>query len=81
MLALLRDGQVDLATFASSSSVSNLAALLGDDFEHVKHSLIASIGPVTSQTAREHGLEVGIEASPHTIPALVAALKAHYARA
>ena len=54
--------------------------LRGDDFEHVKGALVASIGPVTSETAREHGLEVGIEASPHTIPALVEALKVHYAR-
>jgi uroporphyrinogen III methyltransferase/synthase len=80
VLELLRDGQIDAATFASSSSVSNLAALLGDDFEHLKGALIASIGPVTSETAREHELEVGIEASPHTIPALVEALKERYAR-
>jgi len=81
VLQLLRDGQIEAATFASSSSVSNLVALLGDDFEHLKGALIASIGPVTSDTAREHGLTVNIEASPHTIPALVEALKAHFAHA
>jgi uroporphyrinogen III methyltransferase/synthase len=80
VLQLLRDGEIDAATFASSSSVSNLASLLGDDFEHLRGALIACIGPVTSDTAREHGLEVAIEASPHTISALVEALKGHYAR-
>jgi uroporphyrinogen-III synthase len=81
VLQLVKDGEVDVATFASSSSVANLAALLGKDFERLRESLIASIGPVTSQTAQELGLNVGIEASPHTIPALVDALKAHYAHA
>jgi uroporphyrinogen III methyltransferase/synthase len=80
VLQLLREGQIDAATFASSSSVSNLATLLGDDFAHLKGALIASIGPVTSETARDHGLEVGIEATPHTIPALVGALKGQFAR-
>jgi uroporphyrinogen III methyltransferase/synthase len=80
-LHLLRDGEIEVATFASSSSIANLAALLGDDFDRLKHTIIASIGPVTSGTAREHGLTVAIEASPHTIPALIEALKAHYANA
>ena len=80
-LQLLRNGEIDVATFASSSSITNLAALLGDDFERLRSVLIASIGPVTSETARAHGLSVDIEASPHTIPALVEALKAHYTNA
>jgi uroporphyrinogen-III synthase len=42
---------------------------------------VACIGPVTAATARELGLEVQVEASPHTIPGLVEALKAHYAGA
>jgi uroporphyrinogen III methyltransferase/synthase len=35
---------------------------------------VASIGPVTSKTARERGLEVAIEARRHDIPGLVAAV-------
>jgi len=80
-LQLLQGGEIDVATFASSSSITNLAALLGDDFDRLKGTLIASIGPVTSETARAHGLDVAVEASPHTIPALVEALKAHYVNA
>ena len=37
---------------------------------------VVSIGPVTSATAREEGLEVHAEAAEHTIPGLVAALLA-----
>jgi uroporphyrinogen-III synthase len=32
---------------------------------------IASIGPITSATAREHGLEVHAEANPHTTAGVV----------
>ncbi|MHB2007678.1 MAG: uroporphyrinogen-III synthase [Acidobacteriaceae bacterium] len=34
----------------------------------------ASIGPVTSQTLRQHGIEPAVEATEYTIPGLVAAL-------
>jgi uroporphyrinogen III methyltransferase/synthase len=78
-LQLIRSGEIDVATFASSSSVRNLAQLLGDDFARLQDSLVACIGPVTAATAREHGLTVAIEPSTHTVPALVEALKAHFA--
>jgi uroporphyrinogen-III synthase len=35
-----------------------------------------SIGPVTSETAREHGLKVDVEAERHDIDGLVEALLA-----
>jgi uroporphyrinogen III methyltransferase/synthase len=79
-LQLLRDGRIDVATFASSSSVKNLASLLGDDFRRLDGATIACIGPVTASTARECGLAVDVEPMEHTIPALVAALRAHFAR-
>jgi uroporphyrinogen III methyltransferase/synthase len=40
----------------------------------VSTATIASTGPVTSQTAREFGLRVDIEATVHTIPGLIDAL-------
>jgi uroporphyrinogen III methyltransferase/synthase len=77
-LRLVREGRIDVVTFASSSSVRNLKALLGDDFARLRDAVVACIGPVTAQTAREAGLQVAIEPSTHTIPALVEALKEHY---
>jgi uroporphyrinogen III methyltransferase/synthase len=58
-------------TFTSSSTVKNFVAAAGRLPEGIK---VASIGPITSATARELGLTVHAEANPHTIPALVAAL-------
>ncbi|HEX5141249.1 MAG TPA: uroporphyrinogen-III C-methyltransferase [Dehalococcoidia bacterium] len=80
VLQMIRSGEIDVATFASSSTVRNLASILGDDFAHLGDAVIACIGPVTADTAREAGLAVAVEPSTHTIPALVEALKAHYAR-
>jgi uroporphyrinogen III methyltransferase/synthase len=59
-------------TFTSSSTVNNFVKLAGR--EAVSEMKIASIGPITSATAREHGLNVDVEASPHTIEGLVTAL-------
>jgi uroporphyrinogen III methyltransferase/synthase len=80
-LRLVREDRIDVATFASSSSVRNLAALLGDDFNRLREATVACIGPVTADTARELGLTVAVEPTKHTIPALVEALKVHYAHA
>ena len=37
---------------------------------------LCSIGPVTSETLRRSGLDVAVEADPHTIEGLVAGLLA-----
>ena len=54
----------DLVTFTSSSTVTNVAAALGDG--GLGGLAAASIGPVTSATLREHGVEPLAEADPHT---------------
>ncbi len=59
-------------TFTSSSTVKNLVEVAGA--EALRGIKIASIGPITSHTIREHGLEVNLEANPHTVPGLIAAL-------
>ena len=62
----------DWITFTSSSTVKNLLAVTGR--ETLAGIKVASIGPVTSATAREAGLTVDVEADPHTIEGLVAAI-------
>jgi len=59
-------------TFTSSSTVNNLVEAAGADA--LRGIKLASIGPITSHTIREHGLEVNLEANPHTVPGLIAAL-------
>jgi uroporphyrinogen III methyltransferase/synthase len=64
----------DYVTFTSSSTVRNLvAALDGRLPERVR---VVSIGPVTSEAAREAGLEVHVEAQRHDVDGLVESLLA-----
>jgi uroporphyrinogen III methyltransferase/synthase len=71
-------GGVDVATFTSSSTVHNLAKLLGGDLSPLSGAAIACIGPVTAETARELGLKVAIVAKDYTVPGLVTALERHF---
>ncbi|MEX2237181.1 MAG: uroporphyrinogen-III C-methyltransferase [Dehalococcoidia bacterium] len=77
-LRRVRAGEVDIVTFASSSTVRNLVDLLGGDISPLASAKIASIGPITTQTAREARLTVDIEAKEHTIPGLVEAIRNHF---
>lgn len=65
----------EAATFTSSSTVTNFFHLLraaGYD-RRPEEMLAVSIGPITSQTLREHDWEPAAEADPHDIAGLVAA--------
>jgi uroporphyrinogen III methyltransferase / synthase len=64
----------DYVTFTSSSTVKNLTEALGDRFPAAAR--IVSIGPVTSGSVHEAGLEVAVEADRHDIDGLLAALLA-----
>lgn len=72
---LLEEG-ADLITFTSSSTVENF---LGLGLEWSAGMQIASIGPITSKTARDHGLKVDIEARRHDIDGLVQAIRNFFA--
>ena len=48
-------------------------------FARLRSAAVACIGPVTAATARELGCDVQVEPAVHTVPALVEALKAHFA--
>ena len=65
----------DLITFTSSSTVENFLAL---GLERPQGLKVASIGPVTSKTAREAGLGVDIEARRHDISGLVNAIRLYF---
>ena len=82
---LLQSHQLDMITFTSSSTVRNFMQWLMqcepgfvDEFIRLvtKHAQpkIACIGPITSQTAQEFGLQVHIEAQEFTIDGLVSAI-------
>jgi uroporphyrinogen III methyltransferase/synthase len=74
-LRRLRDGEIDIVTFGSSSSVRNLIGMLADATP-LRSVTIAAIGPVTAQAVRDAGLTPAIVAEEYTIEGLVAALVA-----
>jgi uroporphyrinogen III methyltransferase/synthase len=74
LLDALERRAVDVVTLTSSSTARNLVDGIGGRLELLDGLTIASIGPVTSQTARELGLTVAVEAPVHTMPGLVEAL-------
>jgi uroporphyrinogen III methyltransferase/synthase len=68
---LLEEG-ADLITFTSSSTVENFLAL---GLPWPAGMQVASIGPITSKTARDRGLEVAVEARRHDVPGLTEAIR------
>ncbi|MFA4965696.1 MAG: uroporphyrinogen-III synthase [Thermoleophilia bacterium] len=86
-LPAVRLEAADFITFTSSSTASQFVALMeaaesavgkggaGRPLaERLSGARLCSIGPVTSETLRELGLPVAIEASEHTAAGLVAAI-------
>jgi len=63
----------DWVTFASSSAVDHLVALVS--MEILQQIKLASIGPATSATIGAHGLTVTAEGIEHTITGLTEAMK------
>jgi uroporphyrinogen III methyltransferase/synthase len=75
-----RRHEIDVVTFASSSTVRNFCELFenrGEMMKLVTGSAVACIGPITARTAEEEGLTVTILAKANTIPALVTAIVDH----
>lgn len=72
--------KLDAITFTSSSTVRNFLALLGR--ERARRALagvaVATIGPVTSRTARGLGLRVSVAAKKYTVTGLVQALEGFF---
>jgi uroporphyrinogen-III synthase len=71
----------DYLTFTSSSTVTNFLTASGssDGWQARTRPRLVSIGPVTSGTLREHGLEPDVEATRHDIDGLIEALVADVA--
>ena len=77
VLEALRSGEVDWITFTSSSTASNLVDLIGGEAELLCNCKLASIGPKTSETMRDHDLPITTEAQQHDVVGLVAAVMDH----
>ena len=80
-LAALEGGEIDCATFTASSTVENLAQILGTErFKALLSGVtVAAIGPITAQSCRKLGLEVAIEPAEYTLAALTHEIVRHFA--
>jgi len=76
--------QADVITFTSSSTVSNFIALLPSGVgpqRALSGVVVASIGPVTSETLRRAGVAVDVESESYTVLGLIGALGDHFQEA
>lgn len=79
---LVLAGEIDIITFTSSSTVTNLVAVLsGKQQVLINRAKIACIGPKTAATAAQAGLRVDVVAQRHTTPGLVQAMEQYFQEA
>jgi uroporphyrinogen III methyltransferase/synthase len=79
----LENGDIDLLTFTSSSTVTNFLTMVDaadqDELQRLLQGVkIAAIGPITAETVRKNGLNVDIQPESYTIADMVDAIVAHY---
>lgn len=75
----LRAGKIDWVTFTSSSTVTNLLGILGEDgAELIRQTKVACIGPITAATCVQHDIEPTVMADEYTIGGLVKKIEAYY---
>ena len=66
-------------TFTSSSTVEHLCdALESRAAALLARTCVASIGPITTETAKKRGIRVDTVATESTVLGLVSALEAHF---
>jgi len=77
LISMLEKKTIDFITFTSSSTVTNFKSLLPDDrFEELMAGVrVASIGPITTETAEKLGFKVTLTADEYTIPGLTNAIR------
>lgn len=74
-LEVIEDENIDYITFASSSTVKNFITLIGEEnLKKLHDKKIISIGPITSKTIEDFGLEVYKEAETATIDSMIDAI-------
>lgn len=75
----LKNSEIEMVTFTSSSTVTNLLKLLGSDGAGlIAKAKVACIGPITANTCLENGIEPDIIAEEFTIRGLVKAIEKAY---
>ena len=74
LLDILKKEDIDYITFTSSSTVKYLVEILGEDKDLIRDIKKVSIGSVTSQTIRDLGFDLDIEADQASIDSMILAI-------
>jgi len=77
----VQSADIDMVTFTSSSTVTNFCDMfpgIAENASFKQKVAIASIGPITSETAQKKGLDVAVEAEVFTIPGLIGAILGYW---
>lgn len=80
--ALLRKRKIDMITFTSSSTVSNLVQILnGQDLAELLAGVaVACIGPITKKTVEDLGMRANVVSEEFTIRGLVRAIVEYFSK-
>ena len=76
LIRRVTDNRIDAVTFTSPSTVANFAALIGNEdlSDLLRGIVVASIGPVTTEALRAHGVTEILQPQAYNAVALVEAL-------
>lgn len=79
---MFAENKIDMITFTSSSTVAHFVRMFPNDNvrELMGRAAIACIGPITGKTVKDLGLRADIVSKEYTIPGLVRAMIAYFAR-
>ncbi len=75
---MLLNGEIDVITFTSASTVNSLVDILGHKREVIKQARLACIGPGTAEALTDKGLKADIVAREHTMSGLVVAIEQYF---
>ena len=78
----LEAGKIDMLTFTSSSALDGFMRAAGEENARrwIQRVRVASIGPVTTATARGWGVAPDVEAAESTIPGMARAIVSYYGK-
>lgn len=76
----LRDGDADMITFTSSSTVENLFEAMDEDVvaSGLRSLEAAAIGPITAETLRSHGVSVPLVPENYNLDSFLDAIVGYY---
>ena len=80
---MMEQGDIEMVTFTSSSTVTNFVEMFEADREKLKkwmaETTVACIGPITAETAQENGFAVDLIPPEYTIESLTESIVQYFA--